>query len=95
MEISQHIKDLLLTHDRVILPGFGAFIAKYKPAKINQENHTMVPPSKEIIFDEKIIKDGGLLENKMAQTEKITLKDGMVIQVGKRKFKILKIKKKL
>jgi nucleoid DNA-binding protein len=73
VEISQHIKDLLLTHDRVILSDFGAFIAKYKPAKINEETNTMSPPTKEIVFDPKIVKDSGLIEKHMAEKEKISL----------------------
>jgi len=73
VEISQHIKDLLLTHDRVILSDFGAFIAKYKPAKINEETNTMSPPTKEIVFDPKIIKDSGLIEKHMSEKEKISV----------------------
>lgn len=75
VEISQHIKDLLFTHDRVILSGFGAFIAKYSPAKINEETKTISPPAKEILFDPKIIKDGGLLENQMAKRENISVEE--------------------
>lgn len=75
MEISQHIKDLLFTHDRVILSGFGAFIAKYTPAKINEETKTISPPSKKIIFDPQIIKDGGLLEGHMGEREKISIEE--------------------
>ncbi len=75
MEISQHIKDLLFTQDRVILSGFGVFIAKYSPAKINEETKTISPPAKEILFDSKIIKDGGLLENHMAKREKISFEE--------------------
>ncbi len=75
MEISQHIKDLLFTHDRVILSGFGAFIAKYTPAKINEETKTISPPGKEIVFDSKIVKDGGLLEGYMADREKISVEE--------------------
>jgi len=78
VEISQHIRDLLLTHDRVILPDFGAFIAKYKPAKINDETHTMSPPCKEIIFDSRIIVNGGLLENYIAQHENISTDEATV-----------------
>lgn len=75
MEISQHIKDLLFTHDRVILSGFGAFIAKYSPAKIDKKTNTMSPPGKEIIFDPKVTKDGGLLESHIAKYDKVSQAD--------------------
>lgn len=72
VEISQHIKDLLLTHDRVILSDFGAFIAKYSPAKIDSKTNTMAPPGKEIVFDSTILKDGGLLARHISEKENIS-----------------------
>jgi len=78
VEISQHIKDLLLTHDRVILIDFGAFIAKYKPAKINDETGTMTPPGKEIFFDARIVKDGGLLAKHISASENISEQDAQL-----------------
>ncbi len=75
MEISQYIRDLLFTHDRVILSNFGAFIAKYCPATIDEKNNTMTPPRKDIVFDPTITKDGGLLRNYMIKHEKISNAD--------------------
>ncbi len=72
VEISQYIQDLLFTHDRVILSQFGAFNAKYRPATINEEQKTMTPPGKDIVFDPSITEDGGLLRDYMMQQEKIS-----------------------
>lgn len=72
MEISQYIRDLLFTHDRVILSDFGAFTAKYRPAKIDEKANTMIPPHKEIVFDPTITKDGGLLRDHMVAQEGIS-----------------------
>ncbi len=75
MEISQHIKELLLTHDRVILPGLGAFKALYTPATVDKTTNTMLPPSKKIVFDAETTKSSGLLEKHMAERENISAED--------------------
>jgi len=75
VEISQHIKDLLFVHDRVILNGFGAFVAKYSPASVDKSTNTISPPSKEIIFDNESKNSGGLLEKHMAERENIAQDD--------------------
>ncbi len=75
VEISQHIKDLLFVHDRVVLPGFGAFVAKYSPAAVDKSTNTISPPSKEITFDAESRKSSGLLEKYMADKESITADD--------------------
>ncbi len=73
MEISKHIKDLLYTHDHVVLSGFGAFLTKYSSAKINKDTNTMSPPCKEIIFDGNLKKNDSLLENYIKEKENISL----------------------
>ena len=72
MEISQYIRDLLFTHDRVVLSGFGAFQAKYISSKIDEKTNTMTPPSKDIVFDPATMQDGGFLRNYMVEQEKIS-----------------------
>ena len=46
MEISQHIKNLLKSNERVILGGFGAFTTKHISASIDKETKVMKPPFK-------------------------------------------------
>ncbi|MEA2042947.1 MAG: SPOR domain-containing protein [Bacteroidota bacterium] len=75
MEISQYIRDLLFTHDRVILSDFGAFKAHYISSKIDEKTNTITPPSKDIVFDPEIRKDGGLLRDYMVKQQKISLED--------------------
>ncbi len=68
--IDQHIKDLLSTHDCVIIPGFGAFIADYKPAVIKPEKSSL--PSKYILFNSKLSRNDGLLINAIVESENIS-----------------------
>ena len=69
MEISQYIKEILLLNDCVIIPGFGGFVANYKPATI--ENNQFFPPTKEIAFNNKLISNDGLLVNFISEAEGI------------------------
>jgi len=75
VEISQHIKDLLFTQDRVVLPGFGAFTANYTPASVDKTTNTILPPSKDIVFDAETTISSGLLEKHMASKENIGVDD--------------------
>jgi len=69
VEISQYIKEILLLNDCVIIPGFGGFVANYKPATI--ENNQFSPPTKEIAFNNKLISNDGLLVNFISEAEGI------------------------
>lgn len=71
MNISRHISDLLLENDCVIVPGMGGFVCNYKPATINPVRHLFTPPSKLVLFNEKLKNNDGLLANQMAVAESI------------------------
>lgn len=73
MEISQHIKNLLLTNERVILDNFGAFDSKHIPARIDKETKMMTPPIKIVIFNPEYKKSEGLLAKQMAEKEGISI----------------------
>jgi len=72
MEISQHIKNLLITNERVILGGFGAFDSKHIPARIDKETKTMTPPFKIVVFNPEYKEAEGLLAKHMAEKEGIS-----------------------
>lgn len=72
MEISQHIKNLLVSNERVILNGFGAFTTKQVSAKYDEATNTMKPPFKIVTFDQTIKVDAGLLSNHIAMQEGFT-----------------------
>jgi nucleoid DNA-binding protein len=70
LDIASYIKELILTNECVILPQFGGFIAKYRPAKVDPRKKILVPPSKEIEFHGELTKDNGLLVNYIARKNK-------------------------
>jgi hypothetical protein len=61
MDIGKYIKELLILHDCVILPGLGGFVANYKSAEINEMLKIISPPSKSILFNRNIYHNDGLL----------------------------------
>ncbi|MCD4792875.1 MAG: SPOR domain-containing protein [Bacteroidales bacterium] len=73
MEISQHIKNLLKTNERVILGDFGVFTTKQISARIDKETKVMKPPFKIVVFDQNITEDAGLLIKYMAEQKRISI----------------------
>ena len=61
MDFGKYIKELLMIHDCVILPGLGGFIANYKPAGIQSAQQMIHPPSRNILFNRNLVHNDGLL----------------------------------
>ena len=72
MKISYHIFNLLQEHDCVIVPNFGAFVARNISAKISRDGARIYPPNKEITFNKSLIKSDGLLINEISSNENIS-----------------------
>ncbi|MFP4487889.1 MAG: SPOR domain-containing protein [Bacteroidales bacterium] len=60
-DLSPFIREMLFSHDCVILPGLGGFIGNYQPAGIDRESHTFTPPLKAISFNSNLDNNDGLL----------------------------------
>ena len=72
MKISNHIFNLLQEHDCVIVPNFGAFVARNISAKISSDGSKIFPPNKEITFNKSLVKNDGLLINRISSSESIS-----------------------
>lgn len=68
MDIVQNISRLLYEHDCVIIPGFGGFVANYKPAQIDYDRNFFAPPSKDIGFNARLTHNDGLLVSEVSRT---------------------------
>ncbi|MGE5349156.1 MAG: SPOR domain-containing protein [Actinomycetota bacterium] len=60
-DISGQIRELLFRHDCVIIPGFGAFIGNYFPARVDRKEGLFEPPSRKITFNRHLTGNDGLL----------------------------------
>jgi hypothetical protein len=70
--ISLHISQLLINHDCVVLPGFGALLANNKPAGIDTHRDYFTPPRRELSFNRMIRDNDGLLANRIARSEQLS-----------------------
>lgn len=61
IELSRHIESLLLSHDCVIVPGLGGFVAHYVPARRMAEEQLFLPPSRSVGFNQQLTINDGLL----------------------------------
>lgn len=73
MDISVYISELLYVHDCIVVPGFGGFIANYKPAEIHPILHTVYPPAKALSFNRNLSQNDGLLASHLAGKKRISL----------------------
>ncbi len=60
-DISGYIRELLFRHDCVIIPGFGAFIGNYFPARADRREGLFIPPARKITFNRHLTGNDGLL----------------------------------
>jgi len=75
--LDKKINHLLFTHDCVIVPGLGGFVASHVAAKYNQVQHTFIPPARVIAFNVFLRQNDGLLANFISAEEKISFSDAM------------------
>jgi len=61
VNIAPLIRELLLQHEKIVIPGFGTFAISHRPAEVNRATGTVQPPSREILFDDKKHADDGKL----------------------------------
>lgn len=77
MDISSYISELLYSHNCVIIPGFGGFVASYRPAASDANKHTYYPPSKHIAFNENLRTNDGLLAHHISLRENISFEQAL------------------
>ena len=93
MRITDYIAELLYEHDCVVIPGFGAFIGNYAPAKADTIKHLFTPPFKRIIFNEELTGNDGVLANYITQKNNITYNSALKIAVDEGHFYRAELKK--
>jgi nucleoid DNA-binding protein len=75
MDITAFIRELLFSHDCVIIPGFGGFIGNYSPARIDKSTSTFFPPVKQISFNRNLNHNDGLLAGRVSESAKVNYGD--------------------
>lgn len=71
MALAQDIHHLLFLHDCVIVPGFGGFLAHYRPARLDSQRRLVHPPSKDLSFNKHLVRQDGLLVDRLVHRENL------------------------
>ena len=79
MDITAFIRELLFSHDCVVIPGFGGFIGNYSPARIDKATSTFYPPVKQISFNRNLNHNDGLLVGRISEFSKVNYGDARSI----------------
>lgn len=72
ISITRHIQYLILKHDCVVVPGFGAFVSRFSGASISPDGSRIQPPSREISFNSLLTHDDGLLIGSVTRREGVS-----------------------
>ncbi len=72
VNISPLIRELLLLHEKIVIPGFGTFTVSRRPAEINKTSGIVSPPSKDILFDERKRTDDGELAGYIMEKQQLS-----------------------
>lgn len=71
--LSRLLRELLLTHDRVSLPGMGSFIAELAPSVFSDRALVIHPPFRRVLFRTSEVWNDELLENLYATEQNTDL----------------------
>lgn len=77
MRIEEHISELLVEHDCVIVPDFGGFVCNYAPARIDPVKHLFEPPGKKILFNKGLTRNDGLLAHYVSGKLKMSYSEAL------------------
>lgn len=61
IKLDRHIEILLLSHDCVIVPGFGGFMTHYVEAKFDTRDNVFLPPLRTLGFNQQLVLNDSLL----------------------------------
>lgn len=79
MSIERDIRELLLEHDLVIVPGFGGLLGHRRAARIDEAHRLIHPPSKDISFNRQLVRNDGLLSDHIASRRGLPHKQAVEI----------------
>ena len=66
--VIDHLEYLLRRHDCVTVPGIGALMVRYRPARFDSRNPlVLLPPSRELAFNGALVESDGMLESSVAR----------------------------
>ena len=77
IQIQRHIEILLLTHDCVIIPGFGGFIAHHVDAHYDEDDRLWLPPYRTLGFNPQLTLNDSLLVQSYVEAYDMSYPDAL------------------
>lgn len=77
MDVTKYIKELLYRYECVVIPGFGAFLTRRKPARVHKTDRAFYPPRKILSFNRQLVENDGLLGNYISKAEGISYEQSL------------------
>lgn len=77
IQIQRHIEILLLSHDCVILPGFGGFIAHHVDARYDEGDRLFLPPYRTLGFNPQLTLNDSLLVQSYVEAYDLSYPDAL------------------
>jgi len=75
--IDTHLHRLFLDHDCVVVPGLGGFVCNRIPARYDAGREELVPPTRDVMFNERLIHHDGVLAQAVAMNEGLVYAEAM------------------
>ena len=77
IQIQRHIEILLLSHDCVIVPGFGGFIAHHVDARYDEDDRLWLPPYRTLGFNPQLTLNDSLLVQSYVEAYDMSYPDAL------------------
>lgn len=77
IQIQRHIEILLLSHDCVIVPGFGGFIAHHVDARYDEDDRLWLPPYRTLGFNPQLTLNDSLLAQSYVEAYDMSYPDAL------------------
>ena len=77
IQIQRHIEILLLSHDCVIVPGFGGFIAHHVDAHYDKDDRLWLPPYRTLGFNPQLTLNDSLLVQSYVEAYDMSYPDAL------------------
>ncbi len=75
--LDHHLHRLFLDHDCIVVPGLGGFVCNRKSARYDDKRQELIPPSRTILFNERIVHHDGVLVQAIAQKSGLSLDEAL------------------
>ncbi len=77
ISLVQHIEYLMMEHDCVVVPGWGALIAQYSESFYNSISHRVEKPQRKVAFNAAVNHNDGLLAQSLVRREGMTYDESL------------------